>query len=84
MNQQYPKLEDLPSSQVKFIDFLPNIDKAKLKQVTQAFFEFYGNDHGIECKVISVDVGRWQNRELDKNQTNFTLAERRYVSSLGL
>lgn len=80
LNHTFPKLADLPSYEVNSIDFIPKIDKEKLKKLTCLFFEFYGKYYEINCKVISVDVGRWQNRELDNNQTNFTLAQKRWVS----
>lgn len=79
LTHQFPKLADLPSYQVKSIDFVPKIDKGKLKKVAHQFFEFYGKYYEMNCKVISVDVGRWQNRELDSKQTNFTLAQKRCV-----
>lgn len=79
LNHQLPKLEDLPSYQIKSIDFVPKIDKDQFKNVARKFFEFYGNYYEINCKVISIDVGRWQNRELDSRQTNFTPAQKRYV-----
>lgn len=82
LNQQYPKLEELPASKIKCIDFVPNIDKEILKQVTRLFFEFYAKYYEMNVKVISVDVGRWQNREVDSNQTNFTPAQKRYAYSL--
>lgn len=79
LNQKFPKLADLPSYQVKSIDFVPKIDKEELKRVTRQFFEFYAKYYEINYKIISIDVGRWQNRELDSNQTNFTLAQKRCV-----
>lgn len=77
LKHTFPKLTDLPSHEVKSIDFIPKIEKENMKRLSRQFFEFYGNYYEINCKVISVDVGRWQNRELDSNQMNFTLAQKR-------
>lgn len=77
LHHAFPKLADLPSCEVKSIDFIPQIDQEKFKKLAHQFFEFYGKYYEINCKVISVDVGRWQNRELHSNQTNFTLAQKR-------
>lgn len=82
LNHEFPKLTDLPSSEVKSIDFIPNVDKGKFQTLARQFFKFYGEYYEIKCKVISVDVGRWQNRELDGNQTNFTPAQKRHVIGL--
>lgn len=80
LNYDFPKLKDLPSSQSIFIDHLPQlqIDKAELKRAAKRFFEFYGRVYE-KCKLISLDIGRWQNRKLDKQQATFTPERQKFV-----
>lgn len=79
LNHNFPKLEDLPQSQSKFINHVPQVDGKKFKHVVQQFFGFYGKVYE-KCKLISVDIGRWQNRKLDKNQTILTPQRQKFVN----
>ena len=78
LNHNFPKLEDLPVSEMKFIDHVPQVDGKQLKRAIKQFFEFYGRKYE-KCKLISVNIGRWQNRQLDKNQTTLTSERKKYV-----
>lgn len=74
VKHNFPKLSDVPQSQAKFIDFVPKVDeddRKKLKKAAKQFFEFYGRVYE-KCKLISLDMGRWQNRRLDKKQSELT------------
>lgn len=74
VKHNFPKLADVPQSQAKSIDFVPRIDEAdrkKFEAATQQFFEFYGKVYE-KCKLISLDMGRWQNRRLDRKQSGLT------------
>lgn len=61
VNHNSPKLRYSPSSQIKFIDHLPKVDKYDLKRVIVQFFEFYGKIYAAQ-DVISVNTGRWEDR----------------------
>lgn len=80
LNYDFPKLEDLPWSQSKFIDHVPplQVNKADLKRAVKQFFEFYGRKYE-KCKLISLDMGRWQNQRLDKQQTTLTPDRQKFV-----
>lgn len=74
VKHNFPKLSDVPQSQAKSIDFVSRIDEAgrkKFKMAAEQFFEFYGRVYE-KCKLISLDMGRWQNRRLDKTQSGLT------------
>lgn len=74
MKHNFPPLTNVPQFQSKFIDFVPEIgtaDRKKFKDAAKQFFEFYGRVYE-KCKIICLDMGRWQNRQLDKKQTALT------------
>lgn len=80
LNYNFPKLADVPSSsQLKSIDHVPKpVNKAQLKEVVCKFFEFYGRKYE-KCKLISLNIGRWQNVQLSRQQTVFTPEQKSYV-----
>lgn len=68
VKHNFPKLSDVQQSQAKFIDFVPRMnekERKKFQGVAEEFFVFYGRVYE-KCKLISLDMGRWQNRHLDK------------------
>lgn len=80
LNQNFPKLSDVPASQSKSIQQVPcNVKKERLKQTIGECFKFYGEKFQIKQQTISVNIGRWQERILQSQQTNFTLEQKRFV-----
>lgn len=82
LNYDFPKLDDLAMSPSKFIDHVPQlqVSKADFKRAVKQFFEFYGRKYE-KCKLISLVMGRWQNRYLDKHQTALTPERKKFVKS---
>lgn len=80
VRQKFPKLADVPSSQAKFIDHVPHIDRVHLKQTIGQFFEFYGNHYEIENHIISVNIGEWQNRHEISQHFTLTPEQKRFIS----
>lgn len=81
LDQKFPKLADVPPSHSKFIDHVPQfqMEKEKLKQTLRQFFEFYGDKFQMKRQIISVNIGRWQERILQSGQTNFTTEQKRFI-----
>lgn len=81
LNQKFPKLSDIPPSRSKSIDHVPqfHMDKEKLKQTLGQFFQFYGEKFQMKRLIISVNIGRWQERILQSEQTNFTTEQKRFI-----
>lgn len=80
LNQNFPKLTNVPVSQASSIDKVPPVDINLLKQSIHQFFEFYGNSYDIKDHVISVHVGQWENRAFEKDQQHeYTPEQRRFV-----
>lgn len=52
------------------------------KTVLEEFFFFYGNRYQIWNHVISIHIGRWQERRLQPEQKSFTPAQQRYVNEV--
>lgn len=81
LNQNVPKLADvLKATGKNSIDDVPPVDAHRLKQSIRQFFEFYGNFYESEKHVISVHVGQWENRQVEKDQQhNYTSEQKRFV-----
>ncbi|XP_031626105.1 uncharacterized protein LOC116342572 [Contarinia nasturtii] len=72
MNNQFPKVKELPTLESKCIVVVPKPDQGRLKQVVFGFFEFYAKRYEIKNHLISINIGRWQERHLQSHQINFT------------
>lgn len=84
INQNFPKLANVPASQVNSINHIPPVDGEHLKRSIQQFFEFYGSAYEPAEQLISVYVGQWEKRWPDSNensQTDFTPEQKRFVFS---
>lgn len=79
LNQNFPKLASVLAAQVTSIDKVPPADGHLLKQSIRQLFEFYGNSYKIEDHVISLHIGKWDNRTFDPNQQEITLEQKRFV-----
>lgn len=52
-----------------------------IKAIAREFFSFYGHIYNMRTQVISVQTGRWKQRQLNpyqKHQTQLSSAEQRY------
>lgn len=79
LNLNFPKLSSVPPSQSKSIHRIPcHVEKEKLRQTIGQFFKFYGDKFQMKRQIISVNIGRWQERFLQTQQTNLTLEEKRF------
>lgn len=79
LNKQFPRISDVPATERKFIDYVPDLGKEKFKRTAVEFFKFYSNQYQIKNHVISVNIGRWKNRVIDNQQSNLTPEEERFV-----
>lgn len=77
LDYNFPKLADVPSSQLKSLDHVPPVDGAAFKQAVCKFFEFYGRKYE-KCKLISLTIGRWQNVQANR-QVIFTTEQKLFV-----
>lgn len=79
MNKIFPKLKDLPPSKSKCIDHVEVVRNDKLRQLINQFFEFYGKKYQMGVQLISINIGRWQERQLPAQQTILTPEQTRYI-----
>lgn len=78
LNQNFPKLSDVPSSHIKSMDRVPkNVDKEYMKRSVNGFFEFYGKKYELKNQLISVNIGRWQDPLFEPKKTTFTPEQKR-------
>lgn len=66
------------TTETKFIDCVPSLEKEKFKCAVVEFFKFYSSQYQIKNHVISVNIGRWKNRIIENKQSNLTPEEERY------
>lgn len=81
LNHDFPKLADVPPKKlVPSIDreSIPKVNREELKHAVCKFFEFYGRKYE-KCKLISLNIGRWQNAELNRQQSVFTPEQKMFV-----
>ena len=73
LNHALPTVIDLPSATAKGTEFSP---KNKLGQFVKEFFDFYGKIFEPNSHLISLYVGRWQ-QKTNSGQKNFTAGQKR-------
>lgn len=49
------------------------------KPILGQFFAFYGHRYQMQNHVISAHIGRWQERQMQSEQKNFSTAQQRFV-----
>lgn len=77
MNYNFPQIKDLSPSKSKNLNVVPHITEDLLKQAVKGFFNFYANRYDIKNHLISVNIGRWQQRYLHDRPSNFTTEQKR-------
>lgn len=75
LNHELPTAIDLPSVIAKGMKFST---KNSLRQFIEEFFIFYGKTFESKTHLISLNVGRWQQKEQGE-QRHFTSAQKRYL-----
>lgn len=73
-------MADVPATETKFIDCVPDLEKEKFTCAAVEFFKFYSSQYQIKNHVISANIGRWKNRILDNKQSKLTLEEEKFVA----
>lgn len=68
MNHNFPKIKDVTSSKSKIINAVPNFNKGLLREAVGGFFKFYADNYEIKNHLISVNIGRWQQRHLNSRE----------------
>lgn len=53
-----------------------------LGKYLNGFFQFYGKKYEIPIHLISVNIGRWQEKRLQPKQNQFSSEQKRYVYTL--
>lgn len=79
MNYDFPKVDAVPLVNVMTINTVPSINKDALKKAIRAFFNFYAKQYEVDRLLISVQIGRWQERRLQAEQRKFTAEQKRFV-----
>lgn len=75
MNHKLPKVKDLPS----VITNKPKFSiKSDLNQLKKGFFEFYGKSFNCNTHIISIHVGKWQ-QKIQEKQKHLTDEQKRSV-----
>lgn len=74
-NCELPTVIELPSAIAKGTKVSPNIS---LGQYVKEFFDFYGKTFDSKTHLISLNVGRWQQKQQGE-QKHFTSAQKRLV-----
>lgn len=77
LNQNFPKLANISATQCTSMDQWPAVDKEHLKKSIRHFFEFYGDFYEVKNRLISVHIGEWENRLLDKTQQAYFTPEQK-------
>lgn len=75
VNHDLPTVTELPLVIASGIKFSP---KNGFGEFVKEFFEFYGNTFEPKMHLISVNVGKWQQKE-QREQKHFTSAQKRFV-----
>lgn len=73
------KLASVPKTQTKYFNHLPSVNTNKLKKAVGDFFQFYGNIYEKKHELISVNIGRWEDRYLTHTFGGLTPEQKRLV-----
>lgn len=74
LNHEVPTVAELPSAIANGSKFPP---RKSFEEFVKEFFKFYGQTFEPKMHVISVHVGKWQQREQGE-QKHLTAAQRRF------
>lgn len=75
LNHELPTVTELPLVIANGTKFSP---KNSFDEFVKEFFEFYGKTFESKMHLISVNVGKWQQKEQGE-QNEFTTAQKRFV-----
>lgn len=79
-DQKFPKVANVPSLHAKSIDNVPPVNVNKLKRAVRQFFQFYGKIYGMNHKIISINIGRLEDRFLKHyKQNHLTPEQKRFI-----
>lgn len=79
MNHQFPKLKDLPLIESKFTNIsILKPEQKTLNQLVVGFFEFYAKRYEVSNHLISLNIGRWQEKQMHSDQTKLTPEQKRF------
>lgn len=76
VKHELPKVNEIPSMASKNVKILPKID---FSHIVQEFFYFYGKTFDSKTHLISVNIGKWQTKEVPSSQKHFTVDQKRLV-----
>lgn len=83
IDQKFPKVANVPSNGTKTIDNVPPVNVNKFKAAVGQFFQFYGKIYGMDHKIISINIGRLEDRFLKHyQQIHSTPEQKRFVCSI--
>lgn len=74
MNHNFPKINQLSNSSKVTLSA-----KFSLHELVRDFFRFYGKKYELKNHLISLNVGRWQEKQLQKSQTIFSPEQKRFI-----
>lgn len=75
LNHKLPTVTELPKVIANGVKFSP---KRCFGEFVKEFFEFYGKTFESESHLISVNIGKWQQKELGE-QKHFISEQKRFV-----
>lgn len=74
LKHNFPTLNDLQS---KLSNNATLLAEQRIDEITVGFFQFYGKTYE-STHLISLNVGRWQEKRLQETQKNFTPEQKRF------
>lgn len=80
--KEFPEVKKLPKNQTKCINKVCVVNGSDVKQSICEFFEFYGNKYEPKNQMISIHIGKWQDRQSLARKTatvNLTPEQKRFA-----
>lgn len=74
LKHDFPIVKNL---QFKLSDKASFLPKESLTDIVMGFFKFYGKTYEISTHLISLNVGKWQEKRLQQGQKNVTPERKR-------
>lgn len=73
LNYNLPRVSELSNK----VLFSP---KEEFGQIVRGFFKFYGKHFECNNHLISINIGKWQEKKIQKSQQHFSSEQQRFVA----
>lgn len=77
LKHNFPTINALESKLSDKTSFVAN--ESLNCEIIKGFFKFYGNTYQVSTHLISLNVGKWQEKRLQQGQKNFSPEQKRSV-----